>query len=73
MLLFASSAAHGSEDLDALLYGLQDGTPFTRFKIIEQIGDMATPEAMEALVSLFTDEELSHDRQHRDPITFPDA
>jgi HEAT repeat protein len=58
VLLLASSAAQGSEELDTLLYGLQDDSPFTRFKIIEQIGDLGTPEAMEALITLFTDEEL---------------
>jgi HEAT repeat protein len=46
------------EEVDSLLYRLRDESPFTRFKIIEEIGDLGTPDALDALISLFSDEEL---------------
>ena len=56
--LCLASAAQGAEDVDALLYRLDQVSPFLQFRIIEQIGDLGTPEAMDALISLFRDEEL---------------
>ena len=48
----------GSEELDSLLYRLQQASPFVKFRIIEEVGDLGTAEAMDALIALFDDEEL---------------
>ncbi len=56
-LLFPLSA-RGNTEVDGLLFRLRDETPFGRFRIIEQIGSLGTPEAIDALVSLFSDEDL---------------
>lgn len=50
--------ARSSEELDSLLYRLQQASPFVKFRIIEEVGDLGTAEAMDALISLFNDEEL---------------
>ena len=44
--------ARPGEELDSLLLQLQLASPFVKFRIIEEIGDLGTPEAMDALVSL---------------------
>jgi HEAT repeat protein len=54
----APSPAGAAEELDTLLYRLNRVSPFLQFRIIEEIGDLGTPEAIDALITLFTDEEL---------------
>lgn len=56
--LAAPIPAAADAELDALLFRLSDETPFARFRIVEEIGDLGTPEAVDALISMFTDDEL---------------
>jgi HEAT repeat protein len=59
LLLFAAhSPVRGSDDLETLVYQLRDASPFSQFKIIEQIGDLGTAEAIDALTDLFSNEDL---------------
>jgi HEAT repeat protein len=57
-LLAAPRASRASEDLDALLQRIPGESSFGRYKIVERIGDIGTPEAVRALIGLFPDEEL---------------
>jgi len=57
-LLLFPLPGQGGEELDSLLYRLRDESSFMRFKVIEEIGDLGTSEAIDALISLFADEEL---------------
>ena len=56
--LFVPRFAPASPELDALLLQLADETPFERFRIVEEIGDLGTAEAIDALINMFTDDEL---------------
>jgi HEAT repeat protein len=58
LLLCAALPAAASEELDALLGRLSTETAFGRYKIVEQIGDLGTPDAVRALIGFFPDEEL---------------
>jgi HEAT repeat protein len=59
LLLFLTPLpVRGMDDLEALIYQLRSASPFAQFKIIEQIGDLGTAEAIDALIGFFSDEDL---------------
>ena len=57
-VLLAPASASAQDDLDILLQRLPTESTFGRYKDIERLGDLGTPEAVRALVGLFPDEDL---------------
>ena len=58
LLFLVPLPARGGDDLETLVYRLRSASPFAQFKIVEQIGDLGTAEAIDALIDLFSDEDL---------------